>query len=206
MLEKRLVEIVKKHSDKTAIAYDNLRISYQEFYVSIIYLSNHLSKIGIVQGDCIALILPNILEFAIAFYATAKLNAITLPINPLLKEDELKYYIIDSNARAIITNSDGAELSRKIISKIDKKIELVVLDDTALLTIEVNNSIITESTSTFSGVRRYAFRVSPVRMVYPIVTVLNRVSSSKQKKYIFGVPKALFANYLFTFLPKLSGF
>ncbi|MEH2268241.1 MAG: AMP-binding protein [Nostoc sp.] len=151
MLEQRLIEIIKKYPDKTAIAYDDLKISYQELYANITHLSNHLSKIGIVQGDCIALILPNSPEFAIAFYATAKLNAIVLPINPLLKEEEIRHYIIDSNTRAIITNSHGAEISRKIISKIDKKIELIVLDSTYPLTKELDNSIITESTSIFKG-------------------------------------------------------
>lgn len=151
MLEQSFVEIVRKYPHKTAIAYDTLRISYQELYAHITHLSNHLSKICIAQGDCIALILPSSPEFAIAFYATAKLNAIALPINPFLKEDELNYYIIDSNASAIITNSDGAEISRKILSKIDKKIELIVLDDPALLTKELDNSTITESTFTFTG-------------------------------------------------------
>ncbi|BAZ21901.1 AMP-dependent synthetase and ligase [Kalymmatonema gypsitolerans NIES-4073] len=151
MLETRLFEIVKTDPYQTAITYDNLRISYQEFYASIQHLSNYLRTTGIVPGNCIALILPNSPEFAIAFYATAKLNAIVLPINPLLKEEELSYYIIDSNTKAIITNSYGAEISRKIISKIDKKIELIVLDDTSSFTREADNLIITESTSPFKG-------------------------------------------------------
>ncbi|MEH2193075.1 MAG: long-chain fatty acid--CoA ligase [Nostoc sp.] len=151
MLDKNLIEIVKKHPNKTAIAYNESRISYQELYANINNLSENLRTIGIAQGDCIALILPNSPEFAIAFYATAKLNAIILPINPLLKEEELSYYIIDSNASAIITNSYGAGISRKIISKIDKNIELIILDDTSLFTRQVDNSTITESTSNFTG-------------------------------------------------------
>ncbi|WGV25112.1 class I adenylate-forming enzyme family protein [Halotia branconii] len=150
MLKKRLLEVVKSYPNKTAIAYDNVKISYQELYAKIQHLSHYLSKTGITQGDCIALVLPNIPEFAIAFYAIAKINAIALPINPLLKEEELSYYIIDSKARAIITNSDGADISRKIISKLDKKIELIVIDDMKL-SYPVNNSIIPESASNFSG-------------------------------------------------------
>ncbi|MFN6558742.1 MAG: class I adenylate-forming enzyme family protein [Nostoc sp. ChiSLP01] len=151
MLQKRLIDVAKKYPEKAAIVYDNLRISYQYLYANITYLSEHLSTIGIAQGDCVALILPNSPEFAIAFYATAEINAIALPVNPLLKESELNYYISDSNASAIITNSDGAEISYKIISKIDKKIELIVLDNTALLTRQVDNSTITESSSNFTG-------------------------------------------------------
>ncbi|BAZ09552.1 AMP-dependent synthetase and ligase [Calothrix sp. NIES-4071] len=145
MLENRLVEIVKNYPEKTAIAYDKLRISYREFYASIQHLSNHLKTIDIVTSDCIALILPNSPEFAIAFNATLKLEAIVLPINPLLKEEELSYYIIDSNASAIITDSNHAEFCRHIISKTNKKIELIVLDDICLFTKEADKSITTES-------------------------------------------------------------
>lgn len=151
MLEKKLVGIVKNYPNKTAIAYGNLRISYQELYSNIWFLSNHLSKIGINQGDCIAVILPNSPEFAIAFYATAKLNAIVLPINPLLKEEEINFYILDSNTRAIITNTSGADISRKIVSKIGKEIELIVLDDIYALTNKLDNLTIKESNSTFKG-------------------------------------------------------
>jgi long-chain acyl-CoA synthetase len=151
MLEKKLAKIVKKYPHITAIAYNNLRISYQELYAHITNLSNNLITVGITQGDCIVILLPNSPEFAIAFYAIAKLNAIVLPINPLLKEEELSYYITDSNASAIITNTDGADISRKIISKLSKKIELIVLDETELINKAVNNSEITESTSVFNG-------------------------------------------------------
>ncbi|MBD2194864.1 MULTISPECIES: class I adenylate-forming enzyme family protein [Calothrix] len=150
MLNKKLEEVVKKYPYKTAIAYGNIRITYQELYANIQDLSNDLSIAGIAQGDCVALVLPNIPEFAIAFYTVAKINAIALPINPLLKEEELSYYMIDSNARAIITNSDGVDISRRIISKLDKKIELIVIDDIKL-TNQVNNSLIPQSATHFNG-------------------------------------------------------
>ncbi|MEH1814303.1 MAG: AMP-binding protein [Nostoc sp.] len=151
MLEQRFVEIVKKYPEKTAIVYDQIRISYQELYAHVKHLSNRLRTIGIGQGDCIALILPNCPEFAIAFYAAAKLNAIVLPLNPLFKEDELSYYINDTNASTIITDSNRADISRNIISKLEKQIKLIVLDDTCPLTGEVDKLIITESTSPFKG-------------------------------------------------------
>lgn len=59
MLKKRLIDTVKKHPKKTAIVYNNLTISYQELYAKITHLSEHLSTIGITQGDCVALILHN---------------------------------------------------------------------------------------------------------------------------------------------------
>lgn len=128
MLEELLLKNVRQDPSKTAIVYDKLRISYQELYSKVRGLSKGLASIGIREADCIALILPNCPEFAIAFYATAKLNAIALPLNHLFKEEEISYYISDSNPKAIITDLKRVELCRNIISKLDRKIELIVVD------------------------------------------------------------------------------
>lgn len=128
MLERMLIETVKENPDKTAFVYESLNIKYKEFYAKVVGLSKGLSSIGINQCDCIALILPNCPEFIISFYAAAKLNAIVLPLNPLFKEDEIKYYINDSNASAIITDSKRADSCRNIISQLGRKIELIVVN------------------------------------------------------------------------------
>ena len=128
MLKQLLLEAVKAFSEKTALVYDNLKISYKELYSHVSSLSKGLSSIGLGQGDCVALVLPNCPEFAIAFYSLAQLNGIVLPLNHLFKAEEISHYISDSNARAIITDMKRAELCRNVIAKLDKEIELIVVD------------------------------------------------------------------------------
>lgn len=128
MLDSMLIETVKKHSEKTAIVYEKLRISYRELYADVVGLSKGLSLIGVKSSDCIAIILPNCSEFVISFYAAAKLNAILLPLNPLFKEDEIKYYISDSNASVIITDITRANACRNVISQLNRKIELIIIN------------------------------------------------------------------------------
>lgn len=128
MLEQMLLDAVKAFPEKTALVYDNLRISYQELYSNVKGLSNGLSSIGISRGDCVALVLPNCPEFVISFYAVAQLNAIALPLNHLFKEEEISYYISDSNAKAIITDIKRSDLCRNVIAKLNKEIELIVVD------------------------------------------------------------------------------
>jgi len=128
MLEQLLLEAVKAFSEKTALVYDNLKISYKELYSHVSSLSKGLSSIGLGQGDCVALVLPNCPEFAIAFYSLAQLKGIVLPLNHLFKAEEISHYISDSNARAIITDMKRAELCRNVIAKLDTEIELIVVD------------------------------------------------------------------------------
>ena len=123
-----LMEAVKKHPEKTALVYDQLRLKYKDLYKNVIGLSKGLSSIGVNQSDCIALILPNCSEFVISFYAAAKLNAIVLPLNPVLKEDEIKYYISDSDAKVIITDITRVDICCNVISQLDRRIELIVVN------------------------------------------------------------------------------
>lgn len=128
MLTQLLTNVVSNYPDNTAIVCDNLRISYRDLYSKIKGFKEGLSSIGIGQGDCVALLLPNCLEFVIGFYAIAFLNGIVLPLNHLFKAEEISYYLDDSDVKIIITDSQRANICLSILSKSDNKIELIVVD------------------------------------------------------------------------------
>lgn len=65
-----------------------------------------LAARGLGQGDRIALFLQNIPQFVIGLLAAWKLGAIAVPVNPMLKERELRYVLADSGAKAIISLQD----------------------------------------------------------------------------------------------------
>jgi len=68
------------------------------------------------EGDCIALILPNSVEYGVSFYALPGFTAIALRLNPTLKAHELKYYLADNEIKIIITDSDRMELCRDTVT------------------------------------------------------------------------------------------
>ena len=65
-----------------------------------------LAARGLGRGDRIALFLQNIPQFVIALLAAWKLGAIAVPVNPMLKERELRYVLADSGAKAIVSLQD----------------------------------------------------------------------------------------------------
>jgi long-chain acyl-CoA synthetase len=66
-------------------------------------LAAALAMRGIRRGDRIALYLQNMPQFVLALLAAWKLGAIAVPVNPMLKERELRYVLRDSGAKAIIS-------------------------------------------------------------------------------------------------------
>ncbi|MBD0302554.1 MAG: AMP-binding protein, partial [Tolypothrix sp. T3-bin4] len=141
MLHQTLLKTVERYPEKTALVYDKLRLNYQELYTKVVGLSNGLRSIGVEKSDSIAIILPNCPEFVISFYAAATLKAIALPLNPMFKEAEINFYIKDTGASVIITDIARAELCQKVISKFDRKIELVVIDGAYPSSVSFNDLI-----------------------------------------------------------------
>jgi long-chain acyl-CoA synthetase len=69
-------------------------------------LAAALAARGLGRGDRIALFLQNVPQFVIAMLAAWKLGAIAVPVNPMLKERELRYVLADSGAKAVISLQD----------------------------------------------------------------------------------------------------
>ena len=65
-----------------------------------------LAARGLGRGDRVALFLQNVPQFVIAMLAAWKLGAIAVPVNPMLKERELRYVLADSGAKAVISLQD----------------------------------------------------------------------------------------------------
>jgi long-chain acyl-CoA synthetase len=60
-----------------------------------------LAALGVRPGDRVAIMLPNVPDFAVIYYGILRAGAVVVPMNPLLKEREVGYYLGDSGARLI---------------------------------------------------------------------------------------------------------
>ncbi len=54
-----------------------------------------LAELGVKAGDRVAMLLPNGPEFAYGYYATVALGAVFVPLDPVLKADELAEILDD---------------------------------------------------------------------------------------------------------------
>jgi long-chain acyl-CoA synthetase len=61
-----------------------------------------LREAGLVPGQVVALQLPNIPQFLIAYFGALKAGLVVLPLNPLLMAPELEYHLGDSAAALLI--------------------------------------------------------------------------------------------------------
>jgi long-chain acyl-CoA synthetase len=95
-----------RYPEKEAILFGADRITYAELYEQTSRLSSALKEIENLQrGERVALFLPHRPDFVISYYAAVGLGAIVVSLNVMLKRDEVKFILNDSEAKILITSS-----------------------------------------------------------------------------------------------------
>ncbi len=89
--------------NKPAILFEGAEISYCQLEEAVNRTARGLTTLGVETGDHIALFLPNIPAFPIAYLAVEKLGAVVVSVNAMLTTGELDYVLADSGAKAIFT-------------------------------------------------------------------------------------------------------
>ena len=63
---------------------DKRQFTYKEFEAAVMRTANMLAANGVRKGDVVSLLLPNSVEYVIAYFACWQLGALAGPINSLL--------------------------------------------------------------------------------------------------------------------------
>jgi long-chain acyl-CoA synthetase len=87
---------------RTAMIYYGNKISYAQLSSLAYRFAVVLKQFGIQKGDRVAIALPNIPQYPIAFYGALRAGAVAVPTNPLYTERELEHQLKDSGARILI--------------------------------------------------------------------------------------------------------
>lgn len=103
-ISKSLKETVDKFPDQEALVvpYQNYRATYKEFWGHIEAVSKGLLVYGVKKGDRVGIWAPNRYEWVLIQYATARIGAIMVNINPAYKAAELKYALKQSEVSLLI--------------------------------------------------------------------------------------------------------
>jgi long-chain acyl-CoA synthetase len=95
--------------EKTALKLDEVEMSYRALDTASARVAGLLAQRGVEPGDRVGLMLPNVPEFAVVYFGVLRAGAVVVPINPLLKEREVAFYLSDSGARMVFAWHGFAE-------------------------------------------------------------------------------------------------
>jgi long-chain acyl-CoA synthetase len=93
---------LKEFSNSIAIAFEGKYLTYAELDNLVDRFATGLSKLGIKEKDVVAIDMPNIPQYVIAFFAVARLGAVVNPIVALNRYAEIVHQCNDSKAKMLI--------------------------------------------------------------------------------------------------------
>jgi fatty-acyl-CoA synthase len=120
--------------DAVVSCHQALRLTYADFNAAVDRLATGLLREGIEHGDRVGIWSPNCAEWSLVQYATAKVGAILVNINPAYRAHELDYVLRQSGIRLLISSpgyktSDYREMANAAASEIETLERIVFIGD-----------------------------------------------------------------------------
>ena len=97
-----LTESASMYPDRPAVRMDDQVLTYAALDDAASRMVTLLRGSGVEPGDRVGLMLPNVPQFAISYYGILRAGGVVVPMNPLLKEREVEYYLRDSGAKLLL--------------------------------------------------------------------------------------------------------
>ena len=95
-----LEDSARRYPTKAAFTFMDTTLSYAQINDAANRVANGLRAIGIKAGDKVALSCLNLPDFPVIYFGILKAGAVVVPLNVLLKKDEIEYHLQDSEAKA----------------------------------------------------------------------------------------------------------
>jgi long-chain acyl-CoA synthetase len=99
----------RSYPDREFLVYEDDRATFDSFGRATAVLANQLVKDGVRKGDRVAVIMRNLPEWPVAFFAAILAGAIVTPLNGWWTGPELEYGLADSGTKIVIGDEERLE-------------------------------------------------------------------------------------------------
>lgn len=139
-----LKKIASRFPERSAVEYGGDSYSWAELDKEVTRVAEGLAELGIGRGDYVAIWSPNSPSFVIAFYAVARIGAVSVLFNTSWSEDEFKDALYDTDIKCLLfgtgySRTDFREvcagLDLENFPKLEKLVYIGTMEETRWTTI-----------------------------------------------------------------------
>lgn len=112
--------------DALALANQGQTLTYGELQLAVQELSSALLQLGLQRGDRVAIFLEKRFETVVASFAAPAAGCVFVPLNPLLKAEQVAYILRDCNVRLLVTSPPRLETLNDVLAEC-KELQHIVL-------------------------------------------------------------------------------
>ncbi len=120
----------EERPESSAVVLGDHRFDYAELWEEIGAFADGLRAAGVESGDRVALYLPNLPQFVIAFHGTLRAGGVVVPMNPQYKPREITHLLNDSGASVVVSLADLVPYVEAVWDDTDVETLVTVGDET----------------------------------------------------------------------------
>ena len=114
--------------ERLAMVFEGRRITYALLQDRVNRLANALAVLGVGRGDRVAMLDVNCNEHIESYFATAKLDAVYVPLNYRARAEELSYMLKDSGSKVLLVGKRYVDLVRSFAQDLDEVKTYIALE------------------------------------------------------------------------------
>jgi benzoate-CoA ligase len=117
--------------EKTAIHFNEERITYGELHRRICAMGRALRAFGLARENRVLLILGDTPAFPVAFFGAMRIGAVPVPVNPLYKPSDYLFFVEDSDAVAVVVDGSCLEKLSQALEGFDRTVSVIAANGPA---------------------------------------------------------------------------
>jgi len=112
-------------SDKVAIYCGDEKITYGHLFDRVCRMGRALLELGIRREERVLLVLADTPAFPVAFLGAMRIGAVPVPVNPLFRAEDYRYFVEDTNARFIFADDAFVEKLTEALHGYPEQVTLI---------------------------------------------------------------------------------
>src|SRR5436305_14096860 len=104
-----LTSSAERHPDQVAVKLDDSELTYAQLDGATAHFAGLLHERGFAPGGRVGIMLPNVPHFAGCYYGALRAGGVVVPMNVLLKQREVAFYLRDPGAKLLFAWEGFAE-------------------------------------------------------------------------------------------------
>ncbi|MBT0960576.1 acyl-CoA ligase (AMP-forming), exosortase A system-associated [Denitromonas iodatirespirans] len=103
--------------DAPALYQKDTCLSFAQLQAQIETFAAALCGLGLLQDERVAVYLPKQVEAVVSIFASAAAGGVVVPVNPLLKPQQVAYILKNCNVRVLVTSADRAHQLESVLAE-----------------------------------------------------------------------------------------
>lgn len=115
LIHELLLNSAQKLPQREALAYQGAHLDYGGLATRVADCASGFLHFGLNRSERVAIYLEKRIETVVAFFGAAAAGGVFVPVNPLLKPEQVAYILRDCNVRVLVTSTDRLNLLAPVL-------------------------------------------------------------------------------------------